>query len=329
MRRQFGWAVGVLLLIAIIFIAGPSFLTRDLITALFFTFIFITLAANYEILGGFLGYLNLGQAAFFGLGGYTTFIMIVKVSAVQALGPFVRIAAVLAALCFTLLFAWLASYPLFRLRGAYFSIATFGLVMLLSQLVINLTPITGGAYGLYISKELYLSLGLAYYLGFILMVSSLVLNAILNQSKMGLALKAIRESELAAAATGIPIFKYKLKAFLLSSIPSSLAGSLFVLYSGYIEADTVLGNDKTLFPVIIAMLGGSGHVFGPLVGAVIFRAIDVALKNYLLLPIPALGIYGLILMALGLFMPRGILNISKLRHSTRREKSLKVSAGSL
>ena len=90
MRRRFGWAVGVLLLIAIIFIAGPSFLTRDLITALFFTFIFITLAANYEILGGFLGYLNLGQAAFFGLGGYTTFIMIVKVSAIQALGPFVR-----------------------------------------------------------------------------------------------------------------------------------------------------------------------------------------------------------------------------------------------
>jgi branched-chain amino acid transport system permease protein len=324
MRRRLGWAAGVFLLIAAVLIAGPSFLTRDLITALFFTFIFATLAANYEILGGFLGYLNLGQGAFFGLGGYATFIMIVKVSAIQALGPFVQIGAALAALCFTLLFAWLTSYPLFRLRGAYFSIATFSLVMLLSQLVINLTPITGGAYGLYIPKELYLSLNLAYYLGFTLMVSALALNAVLNQSKMGLALKAIRESELAAAATGIPIFNYKLKAFLLSSIFSSLAGSLFVLYSGYIEADTVLGHDKTLLPVIIAMLGGSGCLFGPLVGAFIFRTIDVGLKNYLLLPIPALGIYGLILMGLGLFMPQGILNsLSRKRTITMKHQVIK------
>jgi branched-chain amino acid transport system permease protein len=316
MTIRLGWVIGVLLLITAMLVVSPFFLTRDLITAFFFAFIFITLASNYDILGGFLGYINLGQGAFFGLGGYTTFIIMVKVPVIQTLDSFVRIIAVLAALCFTLFFAWVSSYPLFRLKGAYFSIGTFGLIMLLSQLVINLTPITGGSYGLYIPKKLYLSLSLAYYLGLILMTGSLALNAILDRSKMGLALKAIRESEIAAAATGIPIFKYKVKAFLLSSIPSCLAGSLFVLYSGYIEVDTVLGYDKTLLPVVIAMLGGSGRLFGPLVGGLIFRGIDVALKNYLLLPIPALGIYGLILMGLGLFMPKGILNALFQRDNT-------------
>jgi ABC-type branched-subunit amino acid transport system permease subunit len=80
--------------------------------------------------------------------------------------------------------------------------------------------------------------------------------------------------------------------------------------------DTVLGHDKTLLPVVIAMLGGSDRLFGPLVGGLIFRGIDIALKNYLFLPIPALGIYGLILMGLGLFMPKGILNALFRRDNT-------------
>lgn len=296
-----------LLIAGLLMVAAPAFLSRDLITALFFSFIFITLAANYDILGGFLGYVNLGQGAFFGLAGYITFIMIVKVPSIQTMGSFARVASALAALGFTALFAWLVAYPLFRLRGAYFSIATFGLVMLLSQLVLNLSPITGGAYGLYIPKELYIPLGVAYYLGLLLMASSLGLNALLGRSRLGVGFRAIRESEPAAAAIGIPIFAYKVRALLISSIPSAFAGSLFVLYAGYIDVEMVLGHDKTLLPVIISMLGGTGRLFGPLVGGLIFRAIDVALKNYLLLPIPAMGIYGLILMGLGLFMPEGIL----------------------
>lgn len=298
----------ILLLIAgILMVAAPALLTRDIITALFFSFIFITLAANYDILGGFLGYVNLGQGAFFGLAGYLTFILIVKVPSIQALGPFTRILSALAALVLTTLFAWLVAYPLFRLRGAYFSIATFGLVMLLGQVVLNLSSLTGGAYGLYIPRELYISLNGAYYLGLILLASSLGLNALLGRSRMGVGFRAIRESEQAASAIGIPIFTYKARALLISSIPSALAGSLFVLYAGYIDVEMVLGHDKTLQPVVIAMLGGTGRLFGPLVGGLLFRAIDIVLKNYLQLPIPALGIYGLTLMGLGLFMPEGIL----------------------
>jgi len=291
-------------------------------------FIFVTLAANYDILGGFLGYINLGQGAFFGIASYTTFVLIIKVTSLQGLDPYlIRLIAVIGAVAATVLFAVIFSFPLFRLQGAYFAIGTFGLVMLLGQLTLNFPSITGGAHGLYIPKELYLPLRVVYYLGYALMLCSLCINGMLHRMKIGLALKAIQESELSAAAAGIPIFRYKLFAFILSSIPSGLAGCIFVFYTGYIDSDTVLGHDKTLLPVVIAMLGGSGRLLGPIVGGIIFRGIDVALKNYLLLPIPALGIYGLILMALGLFMPRGILNAFQRKPLKRASPLLEQELG--
>lgn len=309
MRR---WAAGGLQGLALVAGAGlllalPLVATRDIVTAVFFALIFITLAASYDILGGFLGYLNLGQGAFFGLAGYAMFILIVKVPLLQHLGPAGPVLAVLAAVAFTALFARLAAYPLFQLRGAYFAMATFGLMLLLGHLITNLGGLTGGAYGLYIPIELYLPLRPAYTLALLLTGLSVALNALLARSRLGMGLQAIRQSELAAAAIGIDLFRYKARALVLSSLPSALAGCLFALYSGYIDVQNMLGAEKTLFPVIMAMLGGSGTVFGPVLGGVIVRAIDVSLKNYLVLPVPALGIYGLILMCIGLFMPQGIL----------------------
>jgi len=90
-------------------------------------------------------------------------------------------------------------------------------------------------------------------------------------------------------------------------VPSALAGALFGLHFGYVDLESVLGVDKTLFPVIMAMLGGTGMVWGPVVGGALIRVIDVGLKNYFILPVPALGVYGLILMIIGLFRPEGIL----------------------
>lgn len=314
MKRNPRWLIAAGLLAASLFVLVPVLLTRDLVTAIFFMFIFVTLAANYDILGGFLGYINLGQGAFFGFASYTAFVLITKALPLQGMDPItIRLIAVAGAITATVIFAWVFSFPLFRLQGAYFAIATFGLVMLLSQLTLNLPSLTGGAHGLYIPRPLYLPLGVVYYLGLALMIGSLGLNGLLHRTKTGLALKAIRESELSAAAAGIPVFRYKVRALVLSSIPSGLAGCIFVFYTGYIDTDTVLGHDKTLLPVVIAMLGGSGRLLGPIVGGIIFRGIDVALKNYLLLPIPALGVYGLILMCLGLFMPKGILNALRRR----------------
>ena len=289
-------------------LALPDVLTRDLVTALFFAFTFITLALNYDLLGGFLGYLNLGQGSFFGMGAYITFILTKGIpGAGEGVGALALVGAVSLAVAVTALFATVAAYPLFRLKGAYFAMATFGLFLLLRQLILNFEGLTGGASGIYLPPGFYIGQRVAYSLVLGLAGLSAAVNSFVSRTRLGIAFQAIRESEQAAAAIGIDLFRHKQVALVISAIPSALAGCLFGLHFGYVDLESVLGFEKTLFPVIMAMLGGTGLVFGPIVGGALIRVIDVGLKNYLALPVPALGVYGLILMVIGLFMPEGIL----------------------
>ncbi|MGH2397894.1 MAG: branched-chain amino acid ABC transporter permease [bacterium] len=286
----------------------PGVLTRDLVTALFFAFIFITLALNYDLLGGFLGYLNLGQGTFFGMAAYVTFILTKAMPGVSAqLGALALVASVALAVAATALFGMVMAYPLFRLKGAYFAMATFGLFLLVRQLILNLEGLTGGASGIYLQTGFYIDQRVAYTLALGLAVVSLGINDLVSRTRLGVAFHAIRESERAASAIGIDLFRHKQAALVISTIPSALAGCLFGLHFGYVDLESVLGPEKTLLPVIMAMLGGTGMVLGPVVGVALMRVIDVGLKNYLALPIPALGVYGLLLMVIGLFMPEGIL----------------------
>ncbi len=296
----------------------PGVLTRDLVTALFFAFIFITLALNYDLLGGFLGYLNLGQGTFFGIAAYITFILTKTMpGASEQLGAFALVGSVALAVAATALFGMVMAYPLFRLKGAYFAMATFGLFLLVRQLILNLEGLTGGASGIYLQTGFYIGQREAYSLALGLAVLSTAINDLISRTRLGVAFHAIRESERAASAIGIDLFRHKQVALVISAIPSALAGCLFGLHFGYVDLESVLGSEKTLLPVIMAMLGGTGLVMGPVVGGALMRVIDVGLKNYLALPIPAVGVYGLILMIMGLFMPEGILaGVSRRRGTT-------------
>ncbi len=285
----------------------PAVLTRDLVTALFFTFTFMTLALNYDLLGGFLGYLNLGQGTFFGVGAYIAFILIKKLPGAAEGAPLALVGIVVLAVAGTALFGTVVAYPLFRLKGAYFAMATFGLFLLIRQLILNFEGLTGGASGIYLPTGYYIGQRAAYSLGLGVASLAALINYLISRSHLGIAFEAIRESEQAAAAVGIDLFRHKQIALVIAAIPSAMAGCLFGLNFGYIDLESVLGFDKTLLPVIMAMLGGTGQVMGPIVGSAVMRVIDVSLKNYLALPIPAVAIYGLILMGIGLFLPEGIL----------------------
>jgi branched-chain amino acid transport system permease protein len=288
-------------------VAVPLFGTRDLITAMFFTFLYIILALNYDLLGGFLGYMNLGQGAFFGVAAYLTVILL-NSTRLDGLGVWDMAVAVLVAVAATGVMAVVFAYPLFRLSGAYFSMATFAMVLLIRNLILNLPDVTGGSYGVYVNPRHYLSLHAAYYLSLGLLLGSMALNLAIARGRLGLAVTAIRESELAASTIGIHLFSVKRRVLILSAIPSALAGGIFAMQAGYIDVDSALGVDKTLLPVIMALMGGSGLVAGPLVGGLLVRGIDVLLKNYLHLTFPALAVYGLILLGIGLLMPQGVLN---------------------
>jgi len=310
------FAVALFVLAALL----PAVLTRDLLAAVYFTFLLMILAVNYDLLGGFLGYVNLGQGAFFGLAAYTV-ILILNSGWLNALGAADTLIAAALAILVTLVVSYGFAFPLFRLSGAYFAMGTFAMVLLIRYLILNFSDLTGGSYGVYINPRHYLSLHVAYYLSLVLLVLSLGLNLWLARSRLGLAVNAIRESEVAAASIGIDRFRVKRQTLLLSALPSAAAGAVFALQAGYIDIDSAMGVDKTLLPVVMAMLGGSGLPAGPLVGGAIVRGIDIFLKNYLHLAFPALAVYGIILMIIGLLMPDGVLTFF-----TKRREAVGVAA---
>ena len=107
---------------------------------------------------------------------------------------------------------------------------------------------------------------------------AVLLNFAVSCSRLGLALHTIRDNEQTATAIGVDPFRYKRLALVLASLPSAVAGCLFALFLGHLYVETVLGLEKTLLPVIIALVGGSGHFLGPVVGGMVVQGIDLGLR---------------------------------------------------
>jgi ABC-type branched-subunit amino acid transport system permease subunit len=277
------------------FAALPWLTTSTYLVAFFLSvFIMAVLAQSYDWVGGHMGYLNLGHASFFGIGAYTFGILL---KAGQPFGLALTGAVVLA-----MAFALVISYPFFRLRGAYFALATFGLVALLELLASNLSRLTGGSEGLTIPTGY--RLYHAYYATLGLLAGLVAGTAALARSRLGLALAAIREDEEVADAFGVNAYAVKCLALMMSAAAAGLAGGLYCWYLTYIIPSTVFGLDVAIGPVVMAMLGGSGTVAGPLLGALVVDVIREVLRlktQYL-----ALTIYGAMLVLVGLFLPGGL-----------------------
>ncbi|MCG6878237.1 MAG: branched-chain amino acid ABC transporter permease [Deltaproteobacteria bacterium] len=256
--------------------------------------VYFTLALSYDIVGGYMGYMNLGHSTFFGLGAYTTAILLNQ--------GFNLLTALLAAMLLTAAFAAVISYPLFRLRGAYFALATFGLISLIEVLTNNLRDLTGGSGG--ISTPPGDHMLPSYYLVLAVVGGTMVLSQIVARSKFGLALFSIREDEEVAKAFGVPASLYKGLALVISSAPASLVGGIYVWNMTYISPESVFGLEIALSPIIMAMLGGTGIMIGPLVGAVFITMVQEFLWTEV--PYFHLAMYGTVLVLLGLFMPGGL-----------------------
>ena len=193
--------------------------------------------------------------------------------------------------------------PLFRLSGDYFAFATLALLPLFELLAFNLTPITGGADGIVLPPHYVL--GSAFYLALALAVVTFLLTGILTSSRFGYALKSIRNDELASEIVGIRIFPAKLAVLVLSSAFAALAGAIQGWQLSYIDPPTVFGLNVALVPISMALLGGSGKRWGPIVGVVIL----FALQQWLLVNVTVLQatVYGLVILLIGRFMPGGLL----------------------
>jgi len=298
-------AIGVLAVL-------PPFLSSTWLLVMFLSFLWLILTANYDVLDGFLGHINLGQGAFFGLGAYVA-TMLLNVSAVQDLGHLTLVVVTVSAVVAAALFAGLMAVPLFRLKGLYFAIATLILIFLLQVFALNLGPLTGGSYGLYVPPRFFVSTFVGYYLALLVAVVSVGLNFYLSRSTLGLAFRCIKEDEAGAASIGVHPMKYKTIALVVSSVPTAAAGVLFALNAGFIDPTIALGVERSLLPALMALLGGTGMVLGPVFGTAIVRIIETVFFHYLRLPVPSMLFFGLTLLAVALLIPEGLLRSPRIR----------------
>lgn len=269
------------------------------VTSLVFTLlVFFVLAQSWDWIGGLAGYVNLGHFAYYGIGAYAFSIALV--------------AGVPTPLCFLIaavsvaIIAALLSFPLFRLKGDYFAFATLAILPLAELLAFNLVPLTGGADGIVLPPNYVLVP--AFYVALGLAVATFILTVLLGRSRFGYALKSIRNDEQAAEVLGIRIFLAKCAVMVLSAAFAALAGAVHAWQLSFIDPPTVFGLNVALVPVAMALFGGSGLLWGPLVGVVLLFSV----QQYLLVNMTMLHatVYGLIILLIGRFMPGGLLRSS-------------------
>ena len=288
---------GSLLLLGGSLLALPWLGVSYFLIWVFFLSVYLTLALSYDMVGGYLGYINLGHSTFFGLGAYTTAILL---NLGISLGPSIALGALLVAG-----FAAVVGYPLFRLRGAYFSLATFGLINLIEVLCTNLRDLTGGSGGISTPPGDH-SLA-AYYFGLAVVLGTMILSHVMARSRFGLALFSIREDEEVSRALGVPTAFYKWLTLMISSVPASIIGGVYVWNVTYISPSAVFGLEIALTPIVMAMLGGTGIMVGPFIGAIFITFVQEMLWTKV--PYFHLTTYGVVLILLGLFLPGGLARI--------------------
>lgn len=261
-------------------------------------FIMAIFALSFNLLLGYVGLLSLGHSLFYGVGAYATGLLLVRAG--LGLGWVMPLAFVLA-LTVALIFGLLS----LRVHGIFFALVTLAFAELARLAALKMSRLTGGEDGLTgIPTPLWLSDHTTfYYTALLLLAAVFLLLRRLIASPIGTILLAIRENERRASAIGYNIFAYKLLVITIAGMLATLAGGLHALFFRYVSA-MAFSVDTTLNVLLMTIIGGSGTLFGPILGAVIVRAAGAVLSSY---THQWLLIFGLIYIFVVLFMPQGLL----------------------
>ena len=298
-------AVGLLLLAALA--AYPVFGSGYGVRSMQQIFMWIALAGSWNLISGLTGYVSFGHVAFFGAGAYAGAILVAGAGWPWPL-------AALAGGAAAIVLAVVIGYPCLRLKGPYFAIAMLGLNEVLRALVSYFEGLTGGGNGLSL-PTLDASVPIYYVMG-VLAAAVTAMAWLIVTSRFGLRLMTIREDEVAAEAMGIDTFHHKLAALLLSAVGPGVAGALMARDQGYIEPVSVFPLAITVTMIVMALFGGKGTVFGPVLGAVVlFVAQEIVWASY---PYFHPLLFGAIIVAVVLLMPRGVLGLLQQRYRLPR-----------
>ena len=289
--------------------------------------LYAALAQAWNILGGFAGQVSLGNAAFFGIGAYTSTVLLDRWNVSPWLGMVAGM--LLATAC-----AIIVGYPVFRLGGHYFAIATIALSEIALVLFSN-WEFVGGAVGLSIPfvrgpdrrptdswtflqfnesrvPYFYVALGLA-------LLTTVVAIAV-ERSKVGYYLRAIKNDQQAARALGVDVLRYKLIAIAVSASLSAAVGTAYAQYLLFIDPETTMRLELSVLIALVAILGGVGTVVGPLLGAVVLIPLSELTRGWLGGAGNTLDLvlYGGLIVLISVFQPNGLLALKRRLRAGRR-----------
>ncbi len=264
----------------------------------------IGVAINWNLTGGFTGYVDFGHAVWFGIGAYVTAIMMSEQSNALGIGwppiPAILLGAVVAGV----LAAVIGSATM-RLKGPYFSIAMLGTFVAMREIVRVAEPVTGGGVGLTLPP--YLNRPLFYYIQLVLVVALLAFSWWLRRTRFGSALVAIREDEVGAEMRGINATRTKVTIFSFAGMSTGLFGGLWAYQNTFVDPDIAFVELRTVEAVMGTMLGGIGTVIGPVIGAtVLYWLKEILWANFLDFH---LIVQGVLLIVIVLYIPRGLVGL--------------------
>lgn len=292
---------GGLLVLAVVLAALPLVLPNS-----FYVDVAIRIALNaivviaLNLLMGYTGQISLGHAGFYGLGAYSS-------AALTTHFNWPPLAALAAGAAATGLLAWVLARPVLKLKGHTLAMATLGLGIIIAIVINNEQQWTGGPDGMAVPS---FTLGTFAVAGetawyavvavLLLLMTWLALNLI--DSPVGRALQAIHGSEIAARVAGVDTTKFKVRVFVLSAVVASIAGSITAHYSGFITPN-MAGFFHSIELVTMVVVGGMASVFGSIIGAALLTVLPQLLQTFEGWEVV---VFGVILMATMIFLPRGL-----------------------
>ncbi|MFZ5847779.1 MAG: branched-chain amino acid ABC transporter permease [Actinomycetota bacterium] len=296
--RSYRMTAGVMLLGVAVLAALPFLVFATVTDALVNLFVLVVLASMWNLLAGFGGLVSVGQQAYVGIGAYS-------VIAFADMGVLPYLAVPLAALT-AAVFAVPTSWLAFRLRGDYFAVGTWVIAEVYRLLVVRVDALGGGSgkslTGLSDFDQAMRG-ALTYWVALGLALGSVLVVYLLLRSRLGLSLMAVRDEETAANAVGINVGLAKRIVYLVSAAGCGAAGAVIVIASLSVNPDAIFDVQWSAYMIFIVVIGGIGYIEGPLLGAVVFFALQQTLADYGSWYLVLLGLIGILV---AIRLPRGL-----------------------
>ena len=296
--RTLAFAAAVVIALAFPLAFGTN---KNLLNLAILVGIYYTVCIGLSLIFGLGGQLSLAQAAFYGIGAYTSALLSTKLHVPVFIG-------FAASILVSGTVGWLLAAPILRLRTVYLAMATLAFGDILITLIRENRDITGGSTGIinlpspsigsfeFNSPERYFYLVWA-----VALVASLIARNIIR-SRIGLGLRALADTEIGAASCGIDVARYKTWMFALGAVFAGIAGALYVHYLSFISPDSFTVSFSILMVMILA-LGGKDTLLGALLGAIAVTVLPIMLSGY---ESYSELIFGVLFLAIVMFMPKGL-----------------------